>query len=79
MLTKKQRQLVALIDRRSNFHQPTVQRDLAEAMGIRRDSLNKLLHRARQRMAADGVTLKLPSRQGAGRASVMSLSDAAVA
>lgn len=62
-LTKKQRKLLKLIEvRRRGL--PTVQRDLAEALGVRRDSLNKLLARTRRAPASRGIDLRLPPRKG---------------
>lgn len=79
MLTRKQRRLVALIKQRTTLQMPTVQRDLAESLGIRRESLNKLLRRTRHRLAAQGVNLEWPSRRTGGRASLTPLPDQAVA
>lgn len=62
MLTKKQRRLVGMIEYRVRYRLPTVQRDLAEALGIRLDSLNKLLSRTRRRVASQGGSLELPPR-----------------
>ena len=50
-LTARQRRLLELIRRKTRHGIPAVQRDLAEEMGIRRDSLNKLLARMRQSRA----------------------------
>lgn len=61
MLTQKQRRLVDLINSRKELELPTVQRDLAEHMGITRESLNRLLARTRRRLAAEGKSLQLPS------------------
>lgn len=62
MLTKRQRRLLGMIEYRVRYGLPTVQRDLAEALGIRLDSLNKLLSRMRRRRAAQGGSLELPPR-----------------
>jgi predicted DNA-binding protein (UPF0251 family) len=77
-LTGKQRQLVQLIEYRTRYHLPMVQQDLAEQLGIRRDSVNKLLRRARDRMSACGVELQLPNRRGVSTASVSTLMDGAL-
>src|SRR4051794_16599595 len=79
-LTARQVQLVALIRGKTRHGVPAVQRDLAEALGIRRDSLNKLLARTRRTLAAQGITLEMPARSRAGTfAGVCSLSALAVA
>lgn len=64
MLTRKQVRLISLIGYRRRHGLPTVQRDLAEALGIRRDSLNKLLARTREALAAEGKELRMPPRAG---------------
>jgi predicted DNA-binding protein (UPF0251 family) len=61
MLTLKQRRLVELINSRKELQLPTSQRDLAEHMGITRESLNRLLARTRRRLAVEGESLQLPS------------------
>lgn len=73
-LTRKQRRLLELLRYRERNALPTVQRDLAEALGIRRDSLNKLLARTRQQLEAQGTTLPRPPRRASHRAAVASLS-----
>src|SRR4051812_34041972 len=79
-LTPRQIQLVALIRAKTRHGVPAVQRDLAEALGIRRDSLNKLLARTRRALAAQGITLEMPVRSREGMsAGVCSLSALAVA
>ena len=73
-LTEKQRKLLDLIDYRVRHRMPTVQRDLAEALGIRRDSLNKLL--ARTRLALGGQRdLTMPPRSRSSAAPLVSFSD----
>ncbi len=62
MLTRKQLRLVEMIERRNRHAMPTVQRDLAEFMGIRGDSLNKLLRRTRRALEESGQTLTMPPR-----------------
>ncbi len=61
-LTDKQRELLRLVEYRRRHGMPTVQRDLAEHLGIRRDSLNKLLARTRKVLAREGRTLEMPLR-----------------
>lgn len=61
-LTDQQRRLLQLIEHRNRYHLPAVQRDLAESLGIRRDSLNKLLHRMRATLRRHGFALRLPQR-----------------
>ena len=72
-LTKKQQRLMALLEYRARHLLPTVQRDLAEALGIRRDSLNKLLARTRARLALEGKQLPQPPRRCDYRVNVCSL------
>ena len=72
-LTKRQQRLLVLIDYRRQHDIPTVQRDLAEALGVRRESLNKLLARTRERLRNSGHELVMPPRQRAGRAAVGAL------
>jgi hypothetical protein len=76
-LTARQLQLMAAIRRRTRHGLPAVQRDLAEELGIRRDSLNKLLARTRRQLAARGVALAMPARCRAAHvaAGVCSLSQ----
>jgi hypothetical protein len=62
-LTLRQRLLLELIERRRGAGLPVVQRDLAETLGIRRDSLNKLLARTRRALAARGLSLVMPPRR----------------
>jgi hypothetical protein len=76
MLTKKQLCLISIVNYRRRHGLPTVQRDLAEAMGIRRDSLNKLLARTQKALAARGEELRMPPRRREGAADVMTLADA---
>jgi hypothetical protein len=69
--------LIEIIRRKNRNGLPAVQRDLAEELGIRRDSLNKLLARVRRVLAAEGIQLEMPPRsrpRGVG-AGVCSLSD----
>ena len=74
-LTRRQRQLLELIDRRSRYGVPAVQRDLAEELGIRRDSLNKLLARTRRTLGDAAVAaLRMPARSRPRAESVCSLS-----
>src|SRR5580700_806039 len=54
LLTSKQRRLVAMMDYRAARRMPTLHRDLAKILGIRRDSLKKLLRRTRKRLAEEG-------------------------
>lgn len=65
-LTNRQRRLVDAIERRRRGGLPTAQRDLAEALGIRRESLNRLLARTRRALAAAGLDLPMPPRPSAG-------------
>ena len=74
-LTRKQQSLLQAIERRRRNGLPTVQQDLAEAMGIRRESLNKLLRRTRERLAARGERLELPPRAGPAPAGLVALAD----
>lgn len=73
-LTQRQRQLLELIDRRTRHGVPAVQRDLAEELGIRRDSLNKLLARARRTLGDAAATLQMPARSRPTAEPVCSLS-----
>jgi len=73
-LTPRQQLLVRLIGRRLRYDVPAVQRDLAEEMGIRRDSLNKLLARTRRQLFAHGRELGLPRRCRADAVAGVSLS-----
>lgn len=54
MLTSQQARLLQMMEYRVRYGLPTLQRDLAEALGIRRDSLNKLLARTRRALASKG-------------------------
>ncbi len=65
MLTKKQRMLVELIERRAWLQFPTIQRDLAEEMGVSRAALSRLLGRTRAALAAQGRSLILPRPKSA--------------
>lgn len=78
-LTARQRAVLAIIERKARHGVPAVQRDLAEELGIRRDSLNKLLARARRVLAAQGVGLTMPARSRPTRAGVCSLSALTIA
>ncbi len=73
--TKRQRQLLELIGRRLVSQAPCVQRDFAEQLGIRRDSLNKLLRRLRQRLEAQGKALQMPDRCRSAAAALSALVD----
>lgn len=75
MLTKKQLRLVEYLEYRGRHRIPTVQQDLAEALGIRRDSANKLLARTRRALARQGRTLALPPRHGTAAVKVVTLSN----
>lgn len=75
MLTKKQIRLISLVEHRRTHGLPTVQRDLAEALGIRRDSLNRLLARTRKALAARGEELRMPPRGREGAAGLMTLEN----
>lgn len=75
MLTKKQVRLLEYLEYRRRHRLPTVQQDLAEALGIRRDSANKLLARTRKRLARQGRELVLPPRHGTAAAKLVTLSD----
>ena len=77
MLTKRQRQLLSLIEDRKRHRLPVVQQDLAEALGIRRESVNKLLKRMRIRLNRRGEVLEMPDRRGRVVASVGTLADGA--
>jgi hypothetical protein len=77
MLTIQQARLVQMLDYRARYRMPTVQRDLAEALGIRRDSLNKLLARTRRALAAEGRMLPTPPRSRPAAAALVPLSDSA--
>ena len=77
MLTIQQARLVQMLEYRARYRMPTVQRDLAEAMGIRRDSLNKLLARTRRALASEGRTLPLPPRSRESATALVALSDSA--
>jgi hypothetical protein len=72
-LTVQQRELLRLIESRVLHGMPAVQRDYAEALGIRRDSLNKLLARTRRVLARHGVELVMPPRRGQAAAPLGSL------
>jgi len=72
-LTNRQRRLLEMIEYRRRHRLPTVQRDLAEALGIRRDSLNKLLARTRRRLRLHGVRLEMPPRSRSERCGIVSL------
>ena len=72
-LTAQQRKLVDVIEYRRRHGIPTVQRDLAEALGIRRDSVNKLLARTRRRLGAAGRDLAMPPRHASGRVGLSAL------
>lgn len=75
ILTEQQRQLLVLVEWHTRHGQPAVQRDWAERLGIRRDSLNKLLARTRRALAAHGVELELPVRHRQAAVSLFALSD----
>ena len=75
MLTKRQVRLILLVEHRRSQGLPTVQRDLAEALGIRRDSLNRLLARTRKALAARGEELRMPPRGREGSAGLMTLEN----
>jgi DNA-binding transcriptional regulator LsrR (DeoR family) len=77
MLTIQQARLIRMLDYRARYRMPTVQRDLAEALGIRRDSLNKLLARTRRALAVEGRSLAMPPRSRSGAAPLVALSDSA--
>lgn len=77
MMTRKQQKLVMTIEYRSRYGLPTVQRDLAEALGIRRDSLNKLLARTRRSLQRNGASLPMPPRSGGSAIPMVSLADGA--
>ncbi len=72
-LTNKQLQLIKYLEYRQRYGMPTVQQDAAEALGIRRDSLNKLLRRTRQALARQGRDLPMPPRHRAVAARVVGL------
>lgn len=74
MLTKKQEEVIRYIQYRTRYNLPTVQRDIAERFGIRRDSLNKLLARARKRLRQKGESLEMPPRSRDVRVGVATLS-----
>jgi hypothetical protein len=74
-LTRPQRELLKLIEGRTQAGIPAVQRDLAEALGIRRDSLNKLLARTRRALATHGVELLMPQRCRPGVAAALDTLD----
>lgn len=74
-LSERQRRLLAVIEHRRKHGLPTVQRDLAEALGIRRDSVNKLLARTRRTLKKQGRILEMPPRRREGRAVAFSLAD----
>lgn len=78
MLTRKQRRLVALMDYCAARNTPTHQRDLAEILGIRPDSLKKLLRRTRKSMIAEGRELPKLARKRRAIAYCCSLSDVRV-
>lgn len=73
-LTRRQQELLRIIEHRVRIGLPTVQRDLAEYLGIRRDSLNKLLVRTRRVLASQGRTLEMPPTARECRADVSTLS-----
>lgn len=73
MLTRKQAELLRILEYRTLHQLPTVQRDLAERLGIRRESVNKLLARTRRALAAEGRSLPVPPRSQPVRASLESL------
>jgi hypothetical protein len=75
VLSPRQKHLVTIIEYRRRHGILTVQQDLAEALGIRRDSLNKLLARTRQVLEQQGIQLIMPPRHCEGRAVAFSLSD----
>jgi CRP-like cAMP-binding protein len=77
MLTRKQQKLVTILEYRSRYGLPTVQRDLAESLGIRRDSLNKLLARTRRSLQRNGGSLPLPPRSGGSAIAVVSFANSA--
>jgi hypothetical protein len=77
MLTMQQARLVRMLEYRARYQMPTVQRDLAEALGIRRDSLNKLLARTRRALAEEGRTLVTPPRSRPSAAALVAMSDSA--
>jgi DNA-binding MarR family transcriptional regulator len=69
-LTRRQQRVLSMIEYRRRYGLPTVQRDLAEALGIRRDSLNKLLARLRRALLKKGQHLELPPRSRGARTAV---------
>ena len=73
MLTTQQARLLQMLEYRARHSMPTVQRDLAEALGIRRDSLNKLLARTRRALASEGKSLTMPPRSRSSAAAVVTL------
>ena len=75
MLTAQQTRLMQMLEYRARHSMPTVQRDLAEALGIRRDSLNKLLARTRQALASEGRSLPTPPRSRSSAAALVALTD----
>lgn len=77
MLTIQQARLIQMLEYRARYRLPTVQRDLAEALGIRRDSLNKLLARTRRALASEGRSLPMPPRSRTSAAPLITLSDSA--
>ena len=77
-LTKRQKQLLHLINVQKQNRIPMVQRDLAEKLGIRRESVSKLLRRLRLRLDSQGEVLDMPGRRGQTPASVGTLMDGVV-
>jgi len=75
MLTTQQARLLQMLEHRVRYSMPTVQRDLAEALGIRRDSLNKLLARTRRALASEGRSLPTPPRSRSSAAALVALTD----
>ena len=73
LLTVRQRQLLDLIEQRNRNGRACVQQDLAEDLGIRRDSLNKLLSRTRRILLRYGKQITMPPRSHERRALVGSL------
>jgi len=75
MLTTQQARLVQMMEYRARCNLPTVQRDLAEALGIRRDSLNKLPARTRRALASKGRSLLMLPRARSSAAALVALTD----
>jgi hypothetical protein len=73
--TARQLHLIRVIERRSRDGIPAVQRDLAEELGIRRDSLNKLLARTRRVLQERGIELQMPARSRPSALRVASLCE----